>query len=94
MLKMHVPGCLSTWFNTQQCEKTQWITGIERHQRWMFTPSFRRARIALMDWPEDDIINEESTIRILVVRPSEFEDYLMYCGHLLPIICSHRTKSE
>ena len=50
-------------------------------------PSFRRARIALMDWPEDDIINEESTIRILVVGPSEFEDYLMYCGHLLPIIC-------
>ena len=90
MLKMHVPRCLSTWFKTKQCELTQWITKIAQgkcNKRWIFTPSFRRAKIALLDWPQDGIVNDKSTIRILVVRPSEFEEYVKYCGHLFPVIC-------
>ena len=88
LLQMHVPGYLSTWFNTQQCDKTQWIRGIAGYnKRWIFIPSFRRAKIALLDWPEDDITNEKSTIRILVVRPSEFKEYVKYCGHMFPVIC-------
>jgi len=82
LLNMHVPGC-------QQYEKTQWITKIAPHKcnkRWIFTPSFRRAKIALLNWPEYSIVNEESTIRILVVTPSEFEEYVMFCGYLFPVI--------
>ena len=87
-LKMHVPGHLSTWFNTQQREETQWIKGIARHnKRWIFIPSFRREKIALLYWPEDKTVNKESTIRILVVRPSEFNEYVRYCGHLFSVIC-------
>ena len=90
MLKMHVPGCLSRWFNTQQYEKTQWIRKVApRHcnKRWILIPSFRRAKIALLNWPRDTIVNQEYTVRKLVVRPSEFKEYLMYCGHKFPIIC-------
>ena len=32
-------------------------------------------------------MNEDSTIRILVERPSEFEEYVKFCGHLFPVIC-------
>ena len=40
-----------------------------------------------IEWPQDDIVTEESTIKILVVRPSEFEEYAKYCGHKVPVIC-------
>ena len=87
MLKMHVPGYLSTWFKIQQCEEMQWITEIARHnKRWIFIPSFRREKIALLHWPEDKIVKGKSTIRILVVRHSEFKEYVRYCGHLFPVI--------
>lgn len=81
-----------TWFDVKQCDyetgPIQWIRKIRKYKkRWIFTPSFRRAQIALLDWPQDDIVTPESTIRILVVRPSEFKEYVMYCGHMFPIIC-------
>ena len=39
MLKMHVPDCLSTWFNTQKHEETKWITKRARHKKgWIFPP--------------------------------------------------------
>ena len=41
----------------------------------------------MLEWPNDDIVTRESTIRILVVRPSEFEEYVSCCGHKFPIIC-------
>ena len=81
------------WFDVKQCEhkmgQIKWIRKI-RHQykekRWIFIPSFHRAQIALLEWPQDDIMNQESTIIMLVVRPSEFKEYVKYCGHKFPII--------
>ena len=90
MLTMHVPICMLQWFDIQQYTRVQQIRKIKhkyKEKRWIFIPSFRRAKIALLDWPQDDIVTQESTIRILVVRPSEFEEYVFYCGHKFPIIC-------
>ena len=80
------------WFDAKQCDhwtgQIQWITKIrKKYKRWIFIPSFRRAQIALLEWPQDHIVSQESTIRILVVRPSEFKEYVRYCGHMFPIIC-------
>ena len=78
------------WFDIQQREEIQWIRNIRykmKLKRWIFIPSYRRAQIALLEWPQDDIVTEVSTIRILVVRPSEFEEYVTYCGHKLPVLC-------
>ena len=41
----------------------------------------------MLEWPEDENVTKESTIRILVVRPSEFAEYVKYCGHTFPVIC-------
>ena len=83
-----------TCFDVAQYEhekrQIQWIRKIRykyKQKRWIFIPSFRRAKIALLEWPQDDIVTEESTIKILVVRPSEFEEYAKYCGHKVPVIC-------
>ena len=83
---------LLTWFDVQQCDHgrgpIQWIRKIKKYKkRWIFIPSFRRAQMALLEWPQDDIVTQESTIRILVVRPSEFREYVMNCGHKFPVIC-------
>ena len=82
---------IQTWFDIQQKEQIQWIRKIRykyKLKRWIFIPSFRRAQIALLEWPQDDdIVTKESTMRILVVRPSEFEEYVKYCGHKFPVIC-------
>ncbi|PFX29926.1 uncharacterized protein LOC111324208 [Stylophora pistillata] len=67
------------------CGQTSWIQKIRfnnfKGKRWIFVPSFRRAQIALLDWPEDALLNKESTITVLVVRPSEFDEYVRHCGH-------------
>ncbi|XP_068695974.1 uncharacterized protein [Montipora foliosa] len=87
MLNMYLPSDSKEWFNTKSGNK--YITHINQDRkdmRWIFTPSYRRAKIALLDWPEDKIVTKESTIRILVVRPSEFKEYVECCGHKFPII--------
>ena len=90
MLKMYLPICSLQWFNCddQQGKRIRKINSdcIEEDKRWIFIPSFRRAKIALLEWPKDDIVTQASTVRILVVRPSEFEEYVKYCGHLFPVI--------
>ena len=90
MLKMYVPGRKSSWFQTQTNRHTRWIRKIKSNnymgKRWVFIPSFRRAQIALLQWPHDEFMNDDSTIRILVVRPSEFDAYVRYCGPHFPVI--------
>ena len=93
VLLMYVPTCWLQWFDVQQCDhetgKTQWIRKIRykyKEKRWIFIPSFRRAQIALLEWPQDHIMTQESTIRLLVMRPSEFEEYVRYCGNNFPVI--------
>lgn len=89
-LQIHVPSHLLSWFDTQQCSEARWIKEIKSdyiEKRWIFIPSFRREKIALLDWPTDETVNEKSTIRILVVRPSEFHKYVSYCGQRFPVIC-------
>jgi len=88
MLTMYLPDDSLQWFNNddQHRKRIRVINPDKKGKRWVFIPSFRRAEIALLEWPEDDII-KESTIRILVVRPSEFEDYVKCCGHEFPVIC-------
>lgn len=54
-------------------------------RRWIFIPSYMRANCGLFDWRNTGI-DEEITIRILVVRPSEFQKYQKHCGNHLPII--------
>ncbi|XP_031571354.1 uncharacterized protein LOC116305557 [Actinia tenebrosa] len=54
-------------------------------EEWIFIPSYMRANCGLFDWSEAGI-DEEITIRIIVVRPSEFEEYQKHCGNYLPII--------
>ena len=87
MLTMYLSD--SSWFgdHDQEGKRIRAIKPCKKEERWIFIPSFRRAQIALLDWPEDEIVTPESTIRILVVRPSEFNEYVKYCGHLFPIIC-------
>ena len=91
VLKMHLPDDSLQWFNIddQQGKRIRKINTEKKDKRWIFIPSFRRAKIALLDWSEDkhDIVTQESTIRVLVVRPSEFEEYVSYCGHKFPVIC-------
>ena len=88
MLKMWLPQHSKGWFTG--CEegnrRIREINNNKKNSRWIFTPSYRRAKIALLDWPEDKIVTPDSTIRILVVRPSEFDDYVKYCGHKFPVI--------
>jgi len=86
---MCLPDDSSPWFNNddQQGKRIRKINTEKKDKRWIFIPSFLRAKIALLDWPQDDIVTQESTIRVLVVRPSEFEEYLSYCGHKFPVIC-------
>ena len=89
-LKMYVPSPMLSWFETRKYDEIQCIQKIKwknfKEKRWIFIPSFRRAQIALLNWPEDDLMNTESTIRILVVRPSEFREYARHCGHTFPVI--------
>lgn len=89
MLKMHLPDDSLKWFinDDKHGKRIREIIDEKMEERWVFIPSFRRAQIALLEWPEDGIVTKESTIRILVVRPSEFEEYVAYCGHKFPIIC-------
>ena len=87
MLKMYLPDDSLEWFKTDNQQGKRIRETEKKEKRWIFIPSFRRAKIALLDWPQDDIVTQESTIRILVVRPSEFEEYVFYCGHEFPIIC-------
>jgi len=88
MLKMHLPDDSLKWFkhDDQQGKRITKINPEMENKRWIFIPSFRRANIALLKWPQDNIVTQESTIRILVVRPSEFEEYVSCCGHEFPII--------
>ena len=90
ILKMYVPSSKLSWFQTQEKSHTRWIGKIKCNnymgKRWVFIPSFRRAKIALLQWPDDEIMNDNSTIRILVVRPSEFDTYVRYCGPHFPVI--------
>lgn len=89
-LEIFVPNHFLSWFDTQQCSEARWIKKIKpdhMEKRWIFTPSFRREKIALLSWPTDETVNKESTIRILIVRPSEFHKYVSYCGQLFPVIC-------
>ena len=90
MLKVYVPSSKLSWFQTQIKSHTRWIKKIKfenyKGKRWVFTPSFRRAEIALLQWPHDESVNDDSTIRILVVRPSEFKAYVRYCGPHFPVI--------
>ena len=90
MLKVYVPSSKLSWFRTQINSDTRWIKKIKCEnymgKRWVFTPSFRRAKIALLQWPHDESVNDDSTIRILVVRPSEFNAYVTYCGPHFPVI--------
>ncbi len=89
MLTMYLPDNSSQWFDIhdQVGKRIKAINSKKSDKRWIFIPSFRRAKIALLDWPPDDIVTSESTIRILVVRPSEFDEYVKYCGHQFPVIC-------
>ncbi len=88
MLTMYLPDNSSQWFDIHdQVEKRiRAINSEKSDKRWIFIPSFRRAQIALLDWPEDEFVTPDSTLRILVVRPSEFEEYVNYCGHMFPVI--------
>ncbi|XP_067021951.1 uncharacterized protein [Acropora muricata] len=88
MLKMYLPENRTTWFKHENPppDLIRTINSDKKDKRWIFIPSFRRSKIALLDWPEDEIVTEESTIRILVVRPCQFEDYVERCGHTFPII--------
>ena len=90
VLKMYVPSSNLSWFQTQTNRHTRWIQKIISNdyigKRWVFIPSFRRAQIALLQWPHDEVMNDDSTIRILVVRPSEFDAYVRYCGPHFPVI--------
>ena len=95
MLKMFMPESLFSWFDVHTYEdimgqvqyQMQKISDPNKEKRWIFIPSFRRAQIALLDWPKDDIVTKQSTIIILVVRPSEFKEYVKCCGHSFPVIC-------
>lgn len=87
MLNMYLPGDSKEWFNTKSGNK--YITHINQDRkdmRWIFTPSYHRSKIALLDWPKDKIVTKKSTIRILVVRPSDFKEYVKCCGRKFPII--------
>lgn len=91
MMDMYVPSSCFSWFNMKG-EGKKWTTKIrdgEEIKRWVFIPSYRRSKIALLKWPEegDPEVTQETTHRILVVRPSEFDDYVKCCGHLFPVIC-------
>ncbi|XP_031551716.1 uncharacterized protein LOC116288981 [Actinia tenebrosa] len=82
MLKVSVPKHKKTFL-----EKSG-FTSAERPnltRRWIFIPSYMRANCGLFDWSEAGI-DEEITIRIIVVRPSQFEEYQKHCGNYLPII--------
>ena len=89
MLKMYLPENSLQWFKTESGEPIREIKEGKEDKRWVFIPSFRRANIALLDWPQDndEIVTLESTLRILVVRPSEFEEYVQCCGRYnFPVI--------
>ena len=85
-LEMYLPKDSLQWFNIGNEKRIRKIERGKKHLRWVFIPSFRRAKIALLEWPQDSIITQESTLRILVVRPSEFKEYVQCCGHKFPVI--------
>ena len=89
MLTMCLTDDALQWFDNadQQGRRIREINPDKKDKRWVFIPSFRRAKIALLDWPQDNIMTQESTIRLLVVRPSQFHEYVACCGHMFPIIC-------
>ena len=103
ILKMYLPNNKKKWFDTEGDNiRIKKIAQDKKDKRWIFTPSYGRSKIALLNWPEDictcetvraespektcNCITEESTIRILVVRPSQFKEYVTYCGYIFPII--------
>ena len=85
MLNMYLPDSFKNWFNIEDGKRIRSVASDE-NRRWIFTPSFSRAKIALMNWPKDDTITPESTIRILVVRPFEFDKYVRNHGCTFPVI--------
>lgn len=96
MLKMWLPQLSKGWFKCKEGNRITETDDDKKNSRWIFTPSYRRAKIALLDWPEDKpenkIVTQDSTIRILVVRSSEFDDYVKYCGYKFPVISLPRDE--
>lgn len=86
MLKIYLPDSFKFWFNIEDGRRIRSVETNAENRRWIFIPSFRRAEIALMDWPKDDTITPTSTIRILVVRPFQFDKYVRNHGHTFPVI--------
>lgn len=89
MMTIHLPEDSISWF-VYYNERSKLITNIKKgkeNERWIFIPSFRRAKIALLDWPKDTKKTGKKNLRLLVVRPSQFDEYVRYCGHQVPVIC-------
>ncbi|XP_068752991.1 uncharacterized protein [Montipora capricornis] len=103
ILNMYLPNNKKKWFDTECANKCiRDVAQDKKDKRWIFTPSYGRSKIALLNWPEDictcetvraespektcNCITGESTIRILVVRPSEFNEYVTSCGNIFPTI--------
>lgn len=49
MLKMHLPADSLQWFEVQEGKPIGAIKSEKSDKRWIFIPSFRRAKIALLD---------------------------------------------
>ena len=78
---MHVPSHLEGSLGMPNSNKNQHLND----KKWIFIPSHLRQGCGFFDWKETGI-NNEKTQRVLVVLPSQFDDYVKHCGNTLPIL--------
>lgn len=57
----------------------------------IFTPSYLQENCALFNWTETGI-DDRNTVRIIVVKPAQFSDYINHFGRDLPILCLPRDE--
>lgn len=67
---IHIPSNMMNYFKIIEEKK---VYGVQKEDhRWIFVPSYCRAKCGLFDWSKNEV---GKTSRVIVVRPSQFIDY-------------------
>lgn len=75
---IHIPDDMKEYFKANEARKE--VCGVQKDgYRWIFVPSYLRAKCGLFDWSKTEV-NLAKTLRVIVVRPSQFNEYREQVG--------------
>lgn len=74
---IHIPDDMKEYFKGYKKRKE--VRGVQKGYRWVFVPSYLRAKCGLFDWSNTGV-DSAKTLRVIVVRPSQFNEYREQVG--------------